>query len=164
MLVPTYVRSATDSPRTLQNTYYQGAERYFKSYKFNNSEPCGTRNPKTPVGIGRITGCLLKRNLLQSLSTIHSYGSHKHKHTPCRAASYRLSWPVEVPRIDDTPHSPNRYTTRQLVLLYLQVEIQCVRSRISIRLLRLVICCRLAVRSSTVDGGRQPSSGSIPIM
>ena len=80
-------------------------------YKFNNSEPCGTRNPKSTVGIGRILSCLLKRNLLQSLSTIHSYGSHKHKHTLCRAASYRLSWPVEVPRIDDTPHSPNRYTT-----------------------------------------------------
>ena len=59
LLVPAHVRSATDSHPNNSNTYYQGAERYFKSSTNSNSEPCGTRNPKTPVGIGRILSCLL---------------------------------------------------------------------------------------------------------
>ena len=80
-------------------------------YKFNNCEPCGTGNPKTPVGIGRIIGCLLKRNLLQSLSTIYSYGSHIHKHTVSGGVL-----PIELasrgaPEIDDTLNQNNRYTT-----------------------------------------------------
>ena len=104
MLVPAYVRSATDSHPNNSNTYYQGAKRYFKSSTNSNSEPCGTRNPKSTVCIGRIFSCLLKRNLLQSLSTTSLIRfTHTYTNIRCRAASYRLSWPVEARPKSTTP-------------------------------------------------------------